>query len=50
MLQCEHSNPARDGGGGGGGGGTAWSSDYMNEPTNESFSHVRYNNIRIRVF
>ena len=48
VLQCEHSNPARDGGGEGGGGGT---SDYKNEQTNESFSHVIYNNnIRIRVF
>ena len=47
VLQCGHSNPARDGGGEGGGGGT---SDYKNERTNESFSHVIYNNnIRIPV-
>ena len=31
VLQCEYSNPARDGGGGGGGG----TSDYKNERTNE---------------
>ena len=47
VLQCRHSNPARDGGGGGGGG----TSDYKNERTNESFNNVIYNNnIRIRVF
>ena len=47
VLHCEHSNSTRDGDGGvGGGGGTARTSDYKNKRTNESFSHVIYNNSR----